>query len=81
MSILTENNPEYRRCERAGLSLYDELGKLGFELSGVGMGVSLDQKHPAIHMLLQHKAAKQNIPSTYKGFEVKIIITGKIKSL
>jgi hypothetical protein len=77
--VLTESSPEFRACKAAGSRLYDQLKNQGFQLTGVGVGVSADRKHPTIHINLHHKPRSPKIPNTFEGFEVDIGVTGTIR--
>ena len=81
MTILTDDSPEFRACKLAGSRLYDQLKNQGFHLTGVGVGVSADRKHPAIHIQLHHKPKSPKVPETFDGFEVNIVVTGTIRAL
>lgn len=79
-SILTEDSPEYRECKAAGKRLHAKMKDEGFELTGVGVGVSADRKHPTIHILLHHKPQSPKVPNNFEGFEVNIEVTGAIRA-
>jgi len=77
---LTDDSPEYRACKAAGKRLHAKMKDEGFELTGVGVGISADRKQPAIHIMLHHKPQSPKVPETFEGFEVDIVITGTIRA-
>ena len=80
-SILTDDSPEYRACKEAGKRLYAKMKDEGFELTGVGIGVSSDRKRPTIHIMLHHKPRSPRVPDNFEGFEVNIEVTGTLRAL
>lgn len=78
-SILSDDSPEFRACKEAGKRLHSQLKDQGFQLTGVGVGVSADQKRPIIHIMLHHKPKSPKIPETFDGFEVNLLVTGTIR--
>jgi hypothetical protein len=79
MTMSTDDPPEFRACKEAGKRLYNQLKSQGFQLTGVGIGSSSDQKRPAIHIRLHHKPSSPKVPETFEGFEVNIVVTGTIR--
>lgn len=80
-SILTEGSPDFMKCKEAGKRLHAQMKSEGFQLTGVGVGVSADRKHPTIHIMLHHKPKSPKIPETFEGFQVDIVVTGAIRPL
>jgi len=77
---MTNNDAEFIKCKDAGKRLYKKLSDAGIELTGVGVGLSTDKQSPAIHMMFKHKP-KIAPPDKFEGYEVQVIVTGKIRAL
>jgi predicted Fe-Mo cluster-binding NifX family protein len=80
-SILTEGSPDFIKCKEAGKRLYAKMKDEGFQLSGVGVGISGDRKRPTIHIMLHHKPKSPKVPETFEDYEVDIVVTGTIRAL
>lgn len=80
---LTAKHPEAVLCKKAGKELLKELGeKFGIDkFNGVGVTLSTDEQEAAIHLLLLDKSLLNQIPTIFKGYEVKTTISGPIKAL
>jgi hypothetical protein len=79
--ILTEGSADFTECKKAGKKLYQQLKNQGFELTGVGVGISGDRTALTIHIMLHHKPGTPKIPTEFEGFEVDLEITGDIQPL
>jgi hypothetical protein len=75
---LTAAHPEAIACEAAGKELYNELDAKGVDLTGVGVGISVDNQRAVIHINVRTSKDKDAVPTTYKNYEVEVIITGDI---
>jgi hypothetical protein len=80
-SQLTIDSPESVRCKEAGKRLYQSLKDAGYDLTGVGIGLSKDKKNPAIHMMFKRKPKRGTVPPTFEGYEVNVVVTGVIRPL
>ena len=78
--IFTDESPEYRACKESGKRLHAKMKVEGFELTGVGVGVSSDRKRPTIHIRLHHKPSTPKVLETLEGFEVNIVVTGALEA-
>lgn len=79
--VLTDGSPDFIECKKAGKRLYQQLKNQGFELTGVGVGISGDRTALTIHIMLHHKPETPKIPTEFEGFEVDLEITGTIQPL
>jgi hypothetical protein len=78
---LTAAHSESITCKQAGKELYEILKTANVELTGVGVCLSDDKQNAAIYILLLKNGDVSKVPSQFKGYQVKINVTGVIRAL
>lgn len=78
---LSAKHPEAIACKAAGKKLFEELKKSNIDLTGIGVGTSVDNQKAVIRIYLLSEKDIKKVPTTFENFEVHTEVTGEIVPL